>query len=122
MESLLSLWSGDAELGKAVDGDAYAEEALQHSGEEKGAAAGELIFVELHLNARAAREAYALLGDEAREVRLTVNLCDALDDVLRVGGAAKDSPAENFKNISFSCFFPQKLTPVRTAADIKRIK
>ena len=85
MQVLLSLRSGHNQLGKAVQRSAEAEEALQNTGEQKGAAAHELLFVELHLHPGPAREGNAVFRGHAGEMRAALHPENAVDHVLRIG-------------------------------------
>src|ERR1700677_5241621 len=88
VEFLLSLRSGDAQLRKAVQRSAHAEKPLKDAGEQKCAAACELVLVDLHVDPNSACKAYALLGDQPCEVWLAFDVDDALNHVLRVCGPA----------------------------------
>src|SRR3954452_24206986 len=61
VEFLLSLRTGDTQLRKAVQRRGQPEKALQHGAEQESSAAGELVLVDFHVDAQAAREADALL-------------------------------------------------------------
>src|SRR5919202_6174855 len=79
----LPLRRADGEYREAVDRRVQAEEVLEDGGEEEDARAGELLLVELELDAAAAREAEAVLGDDARERRRALHREDAGDLLAR---------------------------------------
>ena len=83
-------------MSKAVERRGKGEEALQDGRKKKSAAARELVFIKLHLDPRATREAHALLGDQPRKMRLAFNLRNALNDILRVCGAVEIVKPQNF--------------------------
>src|SRR5665811_488187 len=85
-ENLLPLPRAYTELAETVHRYIQSQEIFQYGGEQIHSAAHKLVFVELHLHLRAAREHHAVFGNHAGEVPPAVQPGQPLNLLFGIGG------------------------------------